>query len=174
MSGFNKGVSKVEVTLKWNPSALGEADHDLDIVAATYTAADPTGKPVYLVHFGSRSPDGTITLNRDSRTGQGFGTDEEMTLELDRMSASLGRVVVGVAIQQHHRRRTFADIASPEIRFAEGYTELLEHTFTEVADSTAATVAEFLRTPSGAWEFQPSLKGFDADPEHFATIMGTR
>ncbi|QIQ02293.1 TerD family protein [Streptomyces liangshanensis] len=174
MSSLNKGVSKVEVTLKWNPSRLGEPDHDLDLVAATFAAGDPTGKPVYLVHFGSRSPDGTITLNRDSRTGQGFGTDEEMTLELDRLNASFARVVVGVAIQQRDRRRTFADIATPEIRFAEGYTELLEYAFADVQDSTAATVAECVRAPSGAWEFRPSVRGFDADPAHFASVMGTR
>ncbi|WP_167538231.1 TerD family protein, partial [Streptomyces caniferus] len=85
MSTFNKGIEKVEVTLKWDPSPLGTPDNDLDIVAATYTADAPHGDPAYLVHFDSRSPDGTITLNRDSRTGQGFGFDEIMTLELDRL-----------------------------------------------------------------------------------------
>jgi tellurium resistance protein TerD len=174
VSSLNKGVTKVEVTLKWNPSPLGEPDHDLDIVAATYSADAPAGKPVYLVHFGSRSPDGTIILNRDSRTGQGFGTDEEMTLELDRLNATFARVVVGVAIQQRDRRRTFADISSPEIRFAEGYTELLEYAFKDVGDSTAATIAEFVRDPSGAWQFRPSLHGFDTDPQSFGALMGTR
>lgn len=173
MSSLNKGVTKIEVTLKWDPSPLGESDHDLDIVAATYTSNDADAKPVYLVHFGSRSPDGTITLNRDSRTGQGFGTDEEMTLELDRLNASFTRVVVGVAIQQRDRRRTFADIANPEVRLAEGYTELLEHRFADVDDATAARVAEFLRDTSGAWQFRPSLKGFDADPQSFGTLIGT-
>ncbi|KIF77105.1 TerD-family protein [Streptomyces sp. 150FB] len=172
MSSLNKGVTKAEVTLKWDPSPLGEPDHDLDIVAATYTSADPTGTPSYLVHFGSRSPDGTITLNRDSRTGQGFGTDEEMTLELDRLGASYIRVVIGVAIQQRDGDRTFGEIASPRIQVLEGYTELTEYDFADVPTATAATVAEFVRAESGAWSFRMAVRGFDADPQSFGRIMG--
>lgn len=99
MSGVRKGLAKVEIALRWDPSPAGTPANDLDILAAVYGAADPHGEPVYLVHFGSRAPDGTITLNRDSQTGQGFGFDEVMTLELTRMSSELGRVVVGVVIQ---------------------------------------------------------------------------
>ena len=39
------------------------------------------------MYFDSRSPDGTIYLDRDSRTGQGLGYDEVMTIELSRMAA---------------------------------------------------------------------------------------
>lgn len=112
MTGVRKGLAKVEVALRWDPSPAERPAHDLDIVAAVYGAADLHGVPVHLVHFGSRSPDGTITLNRDSHTGQGFGFDEVMTLELDRMASELHRVVVGVLIQDTGgRRATFADIA---------------------------------------------------------------
>ncbi len=68
MSTPNKDIGKVEVRIKWDPSPHGEPDIDLDIIAATYRAEEPYGSPAYLVHFDSRSPDGTITLNRDSRT----------------------------------------------------------------------------------------------------------
>ncbi|MEV7084332.1 TerD family protein [Streptomyces sp. NPDC093085] len=172
MSSFNRGVSKVEVTLKWDPSPRGEPDHDLDLIAATYTADTP-GTPAYLVHFGSRSPDGTITLDRESRTGQGFGSDEEMTLELDRLGSAYHRVVVGVAIQQHAGRRTFGEIANPEVRLTEGYTELSENGFADVPDATAATFAEFTRDPTGTWHFHPALRGFDTDPQSFGALMGT-
>ncbi|MFJ4918300.1 TerD family protein [Streptomyces sp. NPDC088725] len=173
MSSLNKGVSKAEVSLKWDPSPFGEPDHDLDVVAATYTSDDPTGEPAYLVHFGSRSPDGTITLNRDSKTGQGFGTDEDMTLELDRLGSQYVRVVVGVVIQQRDGERRFGDIASPEIRVLEGYNELAEYDFADVAAATAATVAEFVRADSGAWSFRTAVRGFDTDPQSFGRVMGS-
>ena len=173
MSRFSKGTDKVEVQLKWDPSPLGRPDSDLDLVAATYHAADPGGAPAYLVHFDSRfSPDGTITLNRDSTTGKGLGADEVMTLELDRLGAEFGRVVVGVAIQQHGGRMVFGDVAGTGIRIVEGYATLSEDDFTGVAGSTAATVAEFTRNPSGAWDFHPLVRGFDADPDSFARRMG--
>lgn len=124
MHSLNKGTEKVEVQLKWDPSPLGAPDSDLDLIAATYLARDPGGEPAYLVYFDSRSPDGTITLNRDSKNGKGLGIDESMTLELHRLGADYGRVIVGVAIQQNGGRLVFADVLNPEFRVMEGYTEL--------------------------------------------------
>lgn len=171
MNSFNKGLEKVEVTLKWDPSPIGEPVRDLDLVAATYTADEPHGEPDYLVHFDSRSPDGTIILSRDSRTGQGFGPDEAMTLELERLSDTYARVVVGVAIQQGGGRMTFGDVSNTLVEIAEGYTKLAEDDFAGVPGSTAATVAEFVRT-DGAWELRDGVTGFDTEPESFAHEMG--
>ncbi|MDT0542640.1 MULTISPECIES: TerD family protein [Streptomyces] len=172
MTGLNKGPSKVQVSLRWDPSPLGEPPHDLDIVAATYNAADPYGEPAYLVHFDRRSPDGTITLNRDSQTGQGYGADEVMTLELERLSTSHTRVVVGVAIQQTGGPKTFGDVANCSFRIADGITELVNSGFVGALGAKAATIAEFTRHDSGEWEFREGIRGFDADPEEYSALMG--
>lgn len=172
MSSLNKGIEKAEITLKWDPSPSGEPANDLDIIAATYTKDAPSGPPQYLVHFDSRSPDGTITLNRDSRTGQGLGVDEAMTLELTRLADTYGRVVVGVAIQQQAGRRTFGDIPRTLVRILQGYDLLAESDFSEVSDATAGVVAEFLRDGDGEWEFIGGIRGFDGDPDEFAAEMG--
>ncbi|OEV04712.1 TerD family protein [Streptomyces oceani] len=172
MSSLNKGIGKVLVTLKWDPSSFDEPDHDLDLVAGTFTADAPYGEPEYLVHFDSRSPDGTITLNRESKTGQGFGSDEMMTLEFDRLSETYGRVIVGVVIQQGEDRKTFGDVANTEVWISEEQQELCQSDFSEVAEATAATIGEFVRKETGEWEFQPYLRGFDADPETFGQTMG--
>lgn len=173
MSGLNKGVGRVEVTLKWDPAPSGAPAHDLDIVAGVFDADDPHGAPVQLVHFGSRSPDGTITLHRDSRTGQGFGYDEAMTLELDRLAPRYARVVVGVAIQQGGGRRTFGDVANTGVRVREGYTDLLVHDFADVPGALAATVVEFTRDGADGWTYQPISHGFEADPQVFGTVLGS-
>ncbi|MCX5192772.1 TerD family protein [Streptomyces sp. NBC_00249] len=178
MSGVRKSLAKVEIALRWDPSAAGLPPHDLDIVAAVYATADPYGEPLYLVHFGSRSPDGTITLGRDSRTGQGFGFDEVMTLELDRMAPELGRVVVGVVIQDAGAggpvsgRKPFAAVPGTGVRIRAGYEELAAGDLSEVADATAATVAEFHREAAGGWSLDTRVRGFEADPEEFARVMG--
>ncbi|MEU9304163.1 TerD family protein [Streptomyces sp. NPDC048269] len=174
MTGIRKGLAKVEVALRWDPSPAGAPEHDLDIVAAVYGAADLHGVPVHLVHFGSRSPDGTITLNRDSHTGQGFGFDEVMTFELDRMAPDLRRVVVGVIIQNTGAGYpiTFADVVGTGIRIREGYTDLAQGDFGSVPSATAATIAEFTRDDSGAWSLDARLQGFDAGPEEFTRTMG--
>ncbi|MER6195025.1 TerD family protein [Streptomyces cyaneofuscatus] len=174
MSTPNKDIEKVEVRIKWDPSPHGEPDIDLDIIAATYPADAPYGSPAYLVHFDSRSPDGTITLNRDSRTGQGFGFDEVMTIELGRLADRYGRVVVGVAIQQREGRTTFGQVGSTVVEIREGYTSLVEDDFARVASSTAAVVGEFSRTGSGQWTFHANVRGFDTDPNAFAAVMGNR
>ncbi|CAL9400326.1 hypothetical protein SUDANB6_01442 [Streptomyces sp. enrichment culture] len=172
MNGLSKGIRKVEVALRWDPSPAGQPPADLDIVAATYPADDPYGAPSYVVHFDSRSPDGTIYLNRDSKDGQGFGFDEVMTLELDRLDARYARVVAGVVIQQRPGRRTFTDVTNPGLRIREGYTDLARDDFGGVPGATAASVAEFVRDGTGAWEFRAGVHGFEDDPTAFTGVMG--
>jgi stress response protein SCP2 len=172
VNGLNKGIGKVEIALRWDPSPSGEPSTDLDLVAAPYPAGDPQAAPGYVVHFDSRSPDGTITLNRDSKDGKGFGFDEVMTLELDRLDERYGRVVVGVVIQQQQGERTFSGVANPGLRIREGYTVLSEDDFGGVLGATAATVAEFVRDGSGPWEFRPGVQGFEGDPATFTRAMG--
>ncbi|MEV5884952.1 TerD family protein [Streptomyces sp. NPDC052020] len=173
MNGLSKGIGKVEIALKWDPSPAGQPPVDLDIVAATYPAGEPYGDPAYVVHFDSRSPDGTIYLDRDSRDGKGFGFDEVMTLELNRLDARYARVVAGVVIQQRPGRRTFADVPRPGLRIREGYTELAQDDFAGVLGATAASVAEFVRDATGVWEFRGGVHGFDGDPATFTGTMGT-
>ncbi|MGW7259908.1 TerD family protein [Streptomyces sp. NPDC054834] len=172
MTGFSKGISKVEVALKWDPSPVGQPPTDLDIVAAPFLAGDPYGAPAYVVHFDSRSPDGTIFLNRDSTDGKGFGWDEVMTLELDRLDTRYARVVVGVVIQQRIVDRTFVGVLNPAVRIREGYNVLAEDDFGSVLGATAATVAEFVRNESGGWNFHPGVHGFEDDPATFTRSMG--
>ncbi|WP_432068016.1 TerD family protein [Streptomyces sanyensis] len=172
MSSLSKGVRKAEVSLRWDPSPMGEAPHDLDLVAGMYEGSGESGDPAYVVHFDSRSPDGTIILNRHSDTGQGFGDDEVLTLEFDRMAPVYGRVVVGVVIQQRDGRRVFGDIAHVGLSVEEDHRELAAEDFSSVSGSTAAVVCEFRRSAGGAWTFQPVLRGHDADPEGFLRAMG--
>ncbi|WP_155059314.1 TerD family protein [Streptomyces blattellae] len=173
MSSVSKRLGKVEMKLRWDPSPLGEPPRHLDIIAATYSADDPYGRPVYVVHYDSRSPDGTINMSRHSQTGQGFGFVEVMVLEFDRLSSVYGRVVVGVAIHQDHGPRTFGELSNAGVVAVEGYTELLADDFGGVADSTATTVAEFVRGGSGGWEFREMIQGFDGDPVAFMAQMGS-
>ena len=114
MNSENQGVGKAEVRLKWDPSPWNQPSHHLDIIATTYSADAPYGRPVYVVHFDSRSPDGTINLGRHSQTGHGFGYVEVMTLELDRLAPSFVRGVVGVAIHQNSGSRPSGTDRTPE------------------------------------------------------------
>nr|WP_268252919.1 TerD family protein [Streptomyces filipinensis] len=172
LTGFSKGLRKVEVGLKWDPSPAGRPPTDLDIVAATFVSGDAYGDPAYLVHFDSRSPDGTIFLNRDSADGRGFGWDEVMALELDRLDARYARVVVGVVIQQRSGHTAFVNVLNPAMRVREGYTVLAEDDFGSVLGATAATIAEFVRDDSGEWTFRPGVHGFEEDPVAFTRVMG--
>ncbi|MCF3183245.1 TerD family protein [Streptomyces polychromogenes] len=177
MTGVRKGLAKVEISLRWDPSPAGTPPHDLDLVAGVFGAGDPYGQSVYLVHFGSRAPDGTITLDRDSRNGQGFGWDEVMTLELDRLAPELVRVVVGVVIQDPGPagtpgRTVFSAVAGTGLRIREGHTDLATGDFAGLAGATAATVAEFLRDGEGGWTLDARPHGFDADPQEYTRLMG--
>ncbi|WP_431037284.1 TerD family protein [Streptomyces sp. P6-2-1] len=173
MESLSKGLAKVEVALKWDPSPPGAPDMDLDLVAAVFTLDDPHGTPAYAVYFDHRAPDGTITLNRDSRTGQGLGFDEIMVLELNRLSEAYGRVAVGVVIQQNGGHRTFADVHQPGLRLREGYDELGTVDFAGLAGATGAVVAEFQRGDEGTWGYVPTVRGYDTElPDFLERLRG--
>ncbi|MFD1661097.1 TerD family protein [Streptomyces caeni] len=172
VSGGGQGLGKVEVRLRWDPSPYGEPPRHLDIIAATYPVDDPHGRPAYVVHYDSRSPDGTINMIRHSRTGMGFGFVEVMVLEFERLSSAYGRVVVGVAIHQDGGLRTFGDVSNAGVAVVEGYRQLLADDFARVSGATAATVAEFTRNAAGAWELREMIRGFDSDPVLFTAEMG--
>jgi len=172
-NGLGSGLGKVEVRLRWDPSPYGEPARHLDIVAATYAVDDPYGRPEYVVHTESRSPDGTITMIRHSETGQGLGFVEVMELEFARLSSAYGRVVVGVAIHQNGGSRTFGDLSRAGVVVVESYREVLTEDFTRVAGATAATIAEFTRDASGAWRLRELVRGFDSNPEGFMAEMGS-
>ncbi|MEW2167113.1 TerD family protein [Streptomyces sp. NPDC007084] len=172
VSGVSRGLTKVEVKLRWDPSPFGEPPRHLDIMAATYSADAPHGRPVYVVHTESRSPDGTINMSRHSETGQGLGFVEVMVLELDRLASSYQRVVVGVAIHQNQGALTFGDMTRAGVLVVEDYTELLEIDFARVAASTATTVVEFTRDTTGTWALREMVRGFDGSPTAFAAQMG--
>lgn len=172
VSGGGQGLGKVEVRLRWDPSPYGEPPRHLDIIAATYPVDDPHGRPAYVVHYDSRSPDGTINMIRHSRTGMGLGFVEVMVLEFERLSSVYGRVVVGVAIHQDGGPRTFGDVSDAGVVVVEGYRQLLADDFAGVADATAATVAEFTRNAAGGWELHAMIRGFDSDPVLFTAEMG--
>ncbi|WP_425825946.1 TerD family protein [Streptomyces fractus] len=173
MSSVTTGLKKIEVRLRWDPSPVGESPRHLDIVAATYSSDAPEGEPAYVVHYDSRSPDGTINMTRHSETGMGFGFVEVMALELDRLASSYARVVVGVVIHQDADPRTFSDIENAGVVIVEKYTDLLETDFTPVAGSTAATIVEFRRNDAGAWKLHELILGFDCDATTFPTVMGS-
>ncbi|MDQ1034684.1 stress response protein SCP2 [Streptomyces sp. V3I8] len=173
MNSGKQGVRKVEVRIKWDPSPWDRPPHHLDIIAATYSVDAPYGKPVYVVHYDSRSPDGTINMSRHSQTGQGFGYVEAMTLEFDRLASSFARVVVGVVIHQNSGHKTFGDLSNAGVLVVEGHEELLKDDFAQVSASTATTVAEFTRNASATWDFREMVRGSDSDPVVFTAEMGS-
>ncbi|WP_435135000.1 TerD family protein [Actinacidiphila sp. bgisy144] len=172
MTGLSKGIERVEVRLRWDPSPPGVPQSDLDVIAAAFQVGAEHGEPAYLVHFDSRAPDGTMWLNRDSKDGKGLGFDEVMTLELDRLGAQYRRVVVGAMIQQRYGRLEFGMVDDPGYQIVSGWTVLAEGDLDHLGTATAATFAEFTRAESGAWSFHPLLCGYAADPDTFGHLMG--
>ena len=173
MHADGAGLGKVEVRLKWDPSPYGEPARHLDIIAATYPAADPHGRPEYVVYHENRAPDGTINMTRHSENGRGRGEVAVRQLEVERLVSADGRVVVGVAIHQDGGPRTFGDLTHCGVLVVEGYRTLLADDFAGVADATAATIAEFTRDAAGCWHFGELIRGFDNNPTGFMAEMGS-
>lgn len=127
-------TQRVFVGLGWDPNAsptlkdkigslLGsrEEHHDLDLscyyfnqdgACLGFVGADPEH---------NSNPSHSIYHSGDSVEGIGDGDDEQISVELAKLPPNISQLIFKANIKSGH---SFQDVAEPEIRFCDGYTEL--------------------------------------------------
>lgn len=124
---------RVFVGLGWDPNTqagltdkIGEmmggkkTYHDLDLVCYVYNKDKN-----FIAKVGAKSDHsleeiGQIYHSGDNLEGLGEGDDEQISVELKNLMPEIHSVLFMVSIRSGHH---FKDIASPEIRLADGYSD---------------------------------------------------
>jgi len=158
--GQRQGIDapKFTVGLGWdgNPAATGEA-FDLD---ASIFLVGPTGKIPNDSHFvyynNLKSPDGAVVHAGDNLTGAGDGDDEQVLIDLSKISPDVSEICFVVTI--HHadtRRQNFGQVRNSYIRILDqANKELLKYELDE--DFSIETAVEFGRIykRNNEWKFE--------------------
>ena len=128
-----KSKHRIFVGLGWNPNEsptlkdkvgalIGKRDqhHDLDLTCYYYNRDN-----AYLGHVGidpehSSNKSGSIYHSGDSVEGVGDGDDEQISVELINLPPNIHHLIFKASIKSGH---SFNEVAAPEIRLCDGYTE---------------------------------------------------
>lgn len=167
------GLSKVIMGLGWdinqNKSKGGgffsklfsgpPAAFDLD---AACIMLNDSGKFENMVYYSNlRSSDSSIIHTGDNLTGEGEGDDEQIIVDLNKVSANISKLVFVVNIfQAIQRKQDFSMVENAFVRLVDAASnkEIAKYNLSDsYPDMTAMTLAEVFRSDNG-WDMQASGK----------------
>ncbi|WP_139992931.1 TerD family protein [Paenibacillus paridis] len=170
----NAGLSKVIVGLGWDPAAVKggffgmkkAANVDCDASALLLDANGKlSGEKNLVCFYNKQSGCGSVVHTGDNITGEGDGDDEQIIVQLDRIPATVERILVVVNIYEcESRRQDFGMIKSAFIRIVNPVNnqELIRFNLTDnYAGKTALVVGELYRH-NGEWKFNAIGEGTHA------------
>jgi len=158
------GLRRVLVGLGWQARTTAGADFDLDASAMMVAATGKVPDDAHFVFYNNLlSPDGSVRHAGDDRTGGGDGDDEQIHVDLEKVPASIERVVFPVSIYDAEARsQTFGQVRAAFIRIVneDGGAELTRFDLSEEASVETAMVFGELYRSGTDWKFRAVGQGY--------------
>ncbi|MVU80003.1 stress protein [Nocardia sp. ET3-3] len=158
-------LGHVKMGLGWDPVKRGgifgnkAVDVDLDASVVMFSGRNP----VDVVYYGSlNSKDGSIRHQGDNLTGEGDGDDEEIMVDLSRISDQVSTLIFIVTSYKGH---TFEQIVNAYCRLVDSATnaELARLTLAGGIPFTGMVMAKVYRPAPGAdWKLEAIGEGLQA------------
>lgn len=161
----NPGLSKVLIGLGWDVNKYdGQSPFDLDAAAFLLGANGKVASDADFVFYNNKThSSGSVIHLGDNRTGAGEGDDEQITIDLAKVPATVEKISFTVTIHDAEaRKQNFGQVSNAFIRVAdeEKGNNLIRYDLGEdFSIETAVVVAELYRN-SGEWKFNAIGSGF--------------
>ena len=161
----NPGLTKVLIGLGWDVNKYdGQSPFDLDAAAFLLGANGKVQSDADFVFYNNKThSSGSVIHLGDNRTGAGEGDDEQITIDLSKVPASVEKIAFTVTIHEADtRKQNFGQVSNAFIRVAdeEKGENLIRYDLGEdFSIETAVVVAELYRN-SGEWKFNAIGSGF--------------
>ncbi|MFS0780476.1 TerD family protein [Bacillus sp. 1P06AnD] len=165
LSKTNPTMQKIIVGLGWDVKQYdGGQDFDLD---ASAFLLNPNGKCSneldFIFYNNLQSTDGSVTHTGDNRTGEGEGDDEQIKIDLSKVSPQVDKIAFTVTIHEaENRNQNFGQIANAFVRLVDEDTneEVLRYDLGEDFSIETAVVFCELYKHNGAWKFSAVGSGY--------------
>jgi len=171
------GLKNLKVGLGWDANATDTgSEFDLD---ASLFLLGKDGKVISDVHFiyynNLTSPCGAIVHQGDNRTGEGDGDDEEILIDLEKVTPEIDKIVFTVTINDAEKNnQNFGQVNNSFIRLVnvDNNTEIAKYELDE--DYSAETAINFgeLYRKNGNWNFKATGDGFNDGLIGFCKMYG--
>jgi tellurium resistance protein TerD len=146
------------IGLGWdtNTSSTGTGI-DLDASVFMLGENDKLVSDGHFVYYNNlKSPDGSVTHSGDNRDGEGDGDDEQIQVDLTKVSPAVTQICVVVTIHEAvERRQNFGQVRNAFIRIVDGTgTELVKYELDEDFSVEAAVEFGRIYLRNGQWKFE--------------------
>ena len=165
-------LRKIQMGLGWdvNRSDTG-TQFDLDgSVFLVGSNGKTTLETNFVFYNNLQSADGSVIHTGDNRTGDGAGDDEQILVDLTRVSSDIQEIVFVVTIHEAHlNRQNFGQVSNAIIRLVNEETnqEIVRYELDE--DYSTETAIEFGKfyKKGNSWRFQAVGTGYNAGLQGF-------
>ena len=158
-------LKKIMVGLGWDVNAFDSgADFDLDASAFILGANGKCRTERDFVFYGNlEHPSGAVKHMGDNLTGEGEGDDEQILVDLNKVSADTEKIAFTVTIYDADKRRqNFGQVSNAFIRIVDESNdeELIRYDLGEDFSIETAVVVGELYKHNGEWKFNAIGSGF--------------
>ena len=158
-------MKKIMVGLGWDVNDFDSgADFDLDASAFILGANGKCRTERDFVFYGNlEHPSGAVKHMGDNLTGEGEGDDEQILVDLNKVSADTEKIAFTVTIYDADKRRqNFGQVSNAFIRIVDESNdeELIRYDLGEDFSIETAVVVGELYKHNGEWKFNAIGSGF--------------
>lgn len=158
-------LKKIMVGLGWDVNDFDSgADFDLDASAFILGANGKCRTERDFVFYGNlEHPSGAVKHMGDNLTGEGEGDDEQILVDLNKVSADTEKIAFTVTIYDADKRRqNFGQVSNAFIRIVDESNdeELIRYDLGEDFSIETAVVVGELYKHNGEWKFNAIGSGF--------------
>ncbi|MEI8308417.1 MAG: TerD family protein [Chloroflexales bacterium] len=170
------GLTKIVVGLGWDARGTDGAEFDLDASLFQLKADGKVRSDSDFIFYNNpRSAEGAVTHSGDNRTGAGEGDDEQILVDLAKVSAEIGKLAVTVTIHEAEaRRQNFGQVSGAFIRIVNGETgqEVARYDLSEEASTETAMVFGEIYRNNNEWKFRAVGQGYNGGLGPLARAYG--
>ncbi len=150
------GLSNVKVGLSWDPTSDGKSpDADASVFMLNDSGKIPDES--FFVFFNNlKSGDGSVVHSGDNRTGAGDGDDEEIEINLAKVSPQIANLMLVITIHNLNEGFHFGNVLNSSVRVYDtsSNTILCQYKLSETFDGCdSLVIGRFFRNGS-EWEFE--------------------
>lgn len=169
--GGNLSLTKTDPTLQrmivglgWDERATDGKEFDLDASAFVLGASGKVRSDADFIFYNQmKSSDGGVEHTGDNRTGEGDGDDEQVKVDLSKLSADIETIAITVTIHDAEARgQNFGQVMNAFIRIVneDNGNEVVRFDLSEDYSTETAMVFGDLYKSGGEWKFRAVGQGY--------------
>ena len=169
-------LKKILIGLGWDAKATDGDDFDLDASAFMLGENGKVkGDDDFIFYNQLLSKCGSVEHTGDNRTGDGDGDDEALKITLDKVPATVMRIVIGVTLHDADaRRQNFGQVSDAFMRIVnlDNDIEIARFDLAEDYSTETAMIFGEVYSHNGEWKFKAVGQGFSGGLESMCRQFG--